>query len=97
MYNTTNSLMKHDLVDHIEKNEEKKLLYVACELGGLFVLNTSTGEQKLITKDSGNDVNPQMIDTYISSGHYDETDKKLYVSAYANNGGRKRRFTAKKE
>jgi hypothetical protein len=87
VYNTGNSLLTHNLINHIDKNEEKNLIYIACEYGGLLTINTITGEQKMFTKDSGNEVYPQLVDNNVSSGYYDKDEKKLYASAYAPNGG----------
>jgi RHS repeat-associated protein len=87
VYNSSNSVMPSNLVDYIDVNEEKSLIYVALELGGLFVLNTQTGEEHVFMKDEGNETFPQMIDSYPSSAHYDATEKKLYVATYQFNGG----------
>jgi RHS repeat-associated protein len=87
VYNSSNSAMPSNLVDYIDKNEEKSLLYVALELGGLYILNTQTGEEQVLTKDQGNETYPQLIDSYPSSAHYDAVEKKLYVATYQFNGG----------
>jgi hypothetical protein len=87
IYNTTNSVLIHNLVNHIDKNVELGLIYVAFELGGLLILDTKTGEQQLITKDAQTQVFPQLTDKYVSSVYYDATDKMLYASLYNNGGG----------
>jgi hypothetical protein len=87
IYNTINSKLAHNLINHIDKNDEYHLIYVACEEGGLFVINTQTGEEKLITEDVGNEIHPQFMDAAAASVHYDEVDKKLYVSADHTSGG----------
>ncbi len=88
IYDTHNSLLGTNLINTIDKNEEQHLIYVGCEnSGGLWTLNTITGEQKIYKKDLGNDVNPQMVDNEIESAYYDENDKKLYVSSDTPNGG----------
>ncbi|MEX2235376.1 MAG: PKD domain-containing protein [Cyclobacteriaceae bacterium] len=87
VYNTSNSKLVHNLINTVDKNEEQNLIYVACEEGGLFILNTLTGEERILVKDSGYEINPQLVDSPTASAHYDEVDKKLYVSADHYNGG----------
>lgn len=87
VYNTSNSVMIDNLINHLDKNEEQHLMLISCENGGLFTLNTKTGEQKLMTKDAGNEVYPQLVDDYVSCSYFDKTDKKLYVSTWNPNGG----------
>jgi RHS repeat-associated protein len=87
VYNKDNSLMIDNLVDCIDKNVEKNLLYVACEYGGLFVIDLTTGEEKLYTDGAGSEVYPQLMDNDVSSANYDEVDKKLYASAWYPEGG----------
>jgi hypothetical protein len=87
VYNTQNSLLMHNLINTVDKNEAKNLIYVACEMGGLFVLNTITGEQKLLKKDVGNEVYPQMPDTNTASAYFDKVENKLYVNTDSPSGG----------
>lgn len=88
VFNIQNSLMITDIVNTISKNSRDHLIYVACEEGGgLFQLNSLTGEQKILTKDYGNDSYPQMIDTEIESAYFDENEHKLYVCSDNANGG----------
>jgi hypothetical protein len=72
----------------IDKNNDDHLLYVACEnSGGLFIINLITGEQKLLKKDIGNEINPQMVDNEIESVYFDDNEKKLYVCSDTPTGG----------
>lgn len=87
IYNTTNSKMINNLVDHVDKSDSEHLVFIACEYGGLFTINTQTGEERIYKKDEGNEVYPQLVDTDVSSGNFDEVDKKLYVSAWNPQGG----------
>ena len=87
VYNTSNSSLGHNLINTIDKNDELHLIYVACEEGGVFVINTQTGEEKMITEDAGSEVHPQYMDNSAASAYYDEVDKKLYVSADHASGG----------
>jgi hypothetical protein len=87
VYNTSNAALTHNLINHIDKNEEFDLVYVACEEGGVFVINTQTGEEKMIIEDAGSEVHPQFMDNSAASVYYDEIDKKLYVSADHPSGG----------
>jgi hypothetical protein len=87
IYNTGNSKLKHNLVNHIDKNDELNLIYVSLEEGGLFVLNTVTGEENAIFKDAGSNTYPQFIGNSSGSAFYDETEKKLYVAEDHTSGG----------
>lgn len=87
VYNTSNSKLIHNVINTIDKNEEKHLIYVACEDGALFIIDTVTGEERLITRDAGSDTYPQYMDVSAASAFYDEVDKKLYVSADHTTGG----------
>jgi Leucine-rich repeat (LRR) protein len=87
IYNTGNSKLVHNLINLIDKNEQDHLVYVACEDGGVFVINTSTGEETVYKEDSGSEVYPQLMDTSSGSVYYDNGDKKLYVSADHWSGG----------
>jgi hypothetical protein len=87
IYNTENSKLRHNLINHIDKSDELNLLFVSCEHGGLFTINTATGEEKAIFTDIGSEVYPQYMDTSAASAFYDEIDKKLYVSADHPTGG----------
>jgi hypothetical protein len=86
VYNTINSKMIDNLVNQIDKVEGFNLIYVACEQGGVFVLNTKTGEQNLIKAGSGSAVNPQLVDTETESVYFDKYDKKMYVSPNLKKG-----------
>lgn len=87
IYNKSNSKMIDEVINTIDKNEELHLIYVACEDGGLFIINTITGEEQLVTRDAGSNVYPQYMDPSSASAFYDEFDKKLYVSADHTTGG----------
>lgn len=87
VYNTSNSVLTHNLINIITKNDSENLIYASCEVGGVFSLNTVTGEQKLYTKDNGNEVNPQLIHTRTEAVYFDRIDRKLYVSSDGSNGG----------
>lgn len=87
VYNKDNSALVHNLINNIDKNEEQGLIYVSCEYGGMLEINTNTGAQRLYTKDKGNELNPQLVDTNMSSVYFDPLDKRLYVSADSPNGG----------
>ncbi|HTF19514.1 MAG TPA: DUF6443 domain-containing protein [Chryseolinea sp.] len=87
VYNTTNSKLIHNLINTIDKNEERHLIYVACEDGALLIINTQTGEETLVTRDAGSPTYPQYMDVSAASAFYDEVDKKLYVSADHTTGG----------
>lgn len=87
VYNTANSKLIHNLINTVDKNDEFNLIYAACEDGALFVLNTRTGEESLITRDDGSPTYPQYMDVSAASAYYDEVDKKLYVSADHPTGG----------
>ncbi|MGC3946360.1 MAG: DUF6443 domain-containing protein [Chryseolinea sp.] len=87
VYNTSNSKLIHNLINTIDKNEERHLLYVACEDGALLVINTQTSEETLISRDIGSPTYPQYMDVSAASAFYDEYDKKLWVSADHDTGG----------
>ena len=86
IYNTGNSKMIHNLVNHIDKYEEGNLIFVACEYGGVFTINTKTGEEKLYSIDSGFENEPHITDNKVSSVYFDEVEKKLYVSVWRLKG-----------
>jgi PKD repeat protein len=85
VYNTQNSPLVHNQVNTIDKSEDNNLIFVAFETGGLFTINTVSGEQKIYTKDTGNEVDPQMVHTNTASVYFDDAGKVLYVSS--DNGG----------
>lgn len=87
VYHTGNSKLMHNLINTIEKSNEHNLIFVSCEEGALFVVNTVTGEEKLIKEDTGNEIYPQFMDNSAASAYYDKTDKKLYVAADHWSGG----------
>jgi hypothetical protein len=89
IYNTTNSKLIENLINHISKNDEGHLLYVSTETGGLFVLNTLTGAQELWRggENGRQGAYPGLIEDFVSSANYDKVDKKLYVSTFAMGGG----------
>ncbi|MEJ1241850.1 DUF6443 domain-containing protein [Chryseolinea sp. T2] len=87
VYNASNSKLIHNLINTIDKNDERHLLYVACEDGALLTINTETGEETLTSRDIGSPTHPQYMDVSAASAFYDEFDKKLWVSADHNTGG----------
>jgi RHS repeat-associated protein len=87
VYTTSNSSMAHNQVNHVDKNEKDGLVYVALELGGLFIIDTRSGEEKMLTKTSPVDIQPAIPENYISSAHFDESDNKLYTSWWNPGGG----------
>ena len=86
VYNKGNSAMIDNLVNHIDQYKEGNLLFVACEFGGLFTLNTATGEEKLYSVDSGIENEPHIIENDVAAAWFDEVDKKLYVSTWNTKG-----------
>ncbi len=87
VYNTSNSSMAHNQVNHVDKNEKDGLVYIALEMGGLFVIDTKNAEERMLTKASDIDVSPGLPESYISSAHFDESDNKLYTSWWYPGGG----------
>lgn len=80
VYNTSNSAIGHNLVNLIAKNDASNLIYVACELGGLFTINTVTGQERHYSPTEPGPVNPQIPNTNVGSVYYDSNDQKLYVN-----------------
>ncbi len=87
VYDKDNSVLIHNLINQIDKNVEENIIYVACERGGLFTINLSTGEERLYTREEGNEIFPQMPDTDLSSANYDPQEKILYNATFHPNGG----------
>jgi RHS repeat-associated protein len=87
VYNTTNSSMAHNQVNHVDKNEKDGLIYVALETGGLFIIDTKRAEERMLTKATDVDIYPGIPESNISSAHFDESDNKLYTSWWYPGGG----------
>ena len=89
VYNSENSSLFHNVINHIDKYDEGSLVFAACELGGLFEINTATGSDRLYLKGIESEAPTNYITDVISvsSVNFDEVDKKLYVSSWRNDGG----------
>ena len=77
VYNTQNSKLIHNLINNIDKVDET--IYAACELGGVFAINTASGEQTLYTKGTPYDLPPALMSKNIETVYYDPIDKRLYI------------------
>ena len=102
VYDKDNSAMIHNAINHIDMDEKRGTLFVACEFGGLFTLNVRTGENKVyatqqyykyigsveidVKEDINKESEPHLIENTVSAAYFDETEDKLYVSIWGDKG-----------